>query len=153
MRRRPPNRPRLASRDPFKELERLRRQMDRLFEGLSDRLSSEPDAGVFPRVNVTEGNDDYYVRAELPGVRSGDIGISVTGTSLSISGERKRPPEDEKANYHRREREAGKFSRVIDLPGQIDTSRVEARCMDGVLRITLPKAEAVSPRKITVKVK
>ncbi len=145
------NLPRWDWRDPFEELERMRRQMDRLFEGLSGRLLSEPTAGVFPSVNVTESSDNFYVRAELSGVKSGDIDISVTGTSLSISGERKIPPEDEKANYHRREREAGKFSRVINLPGQIDTAKVEAHCTDGVLSIVLPKSEAAKPKQITIK--
>ena len=81
------NWPRWDWRDPFEELERMRRQMDRLFEGLTGRLLSEPTAGVFPLVNVTEANDNYYVRAELPGVKAGDMDISVTGTNLSISGE------------------------------------------------------------------
>jgi HSP20 family protein len=145
------NWPRWDWQDPFEELERMRRQMDRLFEGLTGRLLSDPTAGVFPLVNVTEGNDNYYVRAELPGVKAGDMDISVTGTSLSISGERKIAPEDEKANYHRREREAGNFSRVINLPGQIDTSKVEARCADGVLTVILPKSEAAKPKQITIK--
>ena len=145
------NLPRWDWRDPFEELERMRRQMDRLFEGLSGRLLSEPTAGVFPLANVTESGDTYYVRAELPGVKSEDMDISVTGTSLSISGERKIPPEDEKANYHRREREAGKFSRMVNLPGQIDTAKVEARCMDGVLSVILPKSEAAKPKQIRIK--
>ena len=129
----------------------MRRQMDRLFEGLTGRLLSEPTAGVFPLVNVTEANENYYVRAELPGVKAEDMDLSVTGTSLSISGERLIAPEDEKANYHRREREAGKFSRMINLPGQIDASRVEARCADGVLTVVLPKSEAAKPKQITIK--
>jgi HSP20 family protein len=145
------NLPRWDWRDPFEELERMRRQMDRLFEGLSGRVLGEPSPGVFPLVNVTESSDNYYVRAELPGVNSSDIDISVTGSSLSISGERKIPPEDEKANYHRREREAGRFSRMINLPGQIDTSKVEARCADGVLSVVLPKSEAAKPKQITIR--
>jgi HSP20 family protein len=102
-------------------------------------------------VNVTESSDNYYVRAELPGVKSSDIDISVTGSSLSISGERKIFSEDEKANYHRREREAGRFSRMVNLPGQIDTSKVEARCADGVLSVVLPKSEAAKPKQITIR--
>lgn len=145
------NLPRWDWQDPFEELERMRRQMDRLFEGLSGRVLGEPSPGVFPLVNVTESSDNYYVRAELPGVNSSDIDISVTGSSLSISGERKIPPEDEKANYHRREREAGRFSRMINLPGQIDTSKVEARCADGVLSVVLPKSEAAKPKQITIR--
>lgn len=151
--RRVPNWPRWDWRDPFDELERMRRHMDRLFEGLSGRLLGEPAAGVFPLVNVTESSGNYYIRAELAGVKAGDMDISVTGTSLSISGERKIPPEDEKANYHRREREAGKFSRMINLPGQIDTSKVEAHCTDGVLTVVLPKSEAAKPKQITIKTK
>ncbi|HDZ23565.1 MAG TPA: Hsp20/alpha crystallin family protein, partial [Desulfobacteraceae bacterium] len=77
--------------------------------------------------------------------------ISVTGDTLTITGERKLPGEDEKARYHRREREAGKFSRIVTLPAQIDTAKVEARCADGVLTITLPKAEEAKPKQIAVK--
>jgi HSP20 family protein len=143
--------PRRDWRDPFEELERMRRQMDRLFEGLTGRISGEPTAGVFPLANVTEGGDNFYVRAELPGVKAEDMDISVTGASLSIAGERKIPPEDEAANYHRREREAGKFSRMINLPGQIETSKVDARCVDGILTVILPKSEAAKPQQITIK--
>jgi len=133
------------------EFDRVRQEMARLAEAMSGGVLPEAGTRMFPLVNVTEGSDNYYVRAELPGVKSGDMDISVTGTSLSISGERKIPPEDEKANYHRREREAGKFSRMINLPGQIDTSKVEAHCTDGVLTVVLPKSEAAKPKQITIK--
>jgi HSP20 family protein len=111
----------------------------------------EPTAGVFPLTNVTEDDHNYYVRAELPGIAAGDIDISVTGDSVSISGERKIPAEKKGTRYHRREREAGKFSRMIGLPGQIDTGKVEASCVDGVLIVVVPKAEAAKPKQITVK--
>lgn len=132
------------------ELNRMRRDMDRLFEDLVGSFRG-PTAGVFPLTNITEDEHNYYVRAELPGMASDEIDISVSGDSLSISGERKIPAEKEEARYHRREREAGKFSRMISLPGQIDTGKVEAICLDGVLAITLPKAEAAKPKQITVK--
>jgi HSP20 family protein len=102
-------------------------------------------------MNVTHDQDNYYVRAELPGLKADDLDISVTGETLSISGERKLPVEDEKAQYHRREREAGSFSRIVSLPGQIDAKKVEARCTNGVLTVTLPKAEAAKPKQITIK--
>ena len=137
--------------NPFEELERMRRQMDWLTSGLSRGLLSEPAAGVFPLMNITEGEDNYYVRAELPGFEAEDMDISVTGDTLSISGERKLPVEDEKARYHRREREAGRFSRIISLPAQMDTGKVEAHCTDGVLTVILPKAEAAKPKQIAVK--
>jgi HSP20 family protein len=135
----------------FDELERMRRDMDRLSEGLTRGIFREPMAGVFPLMNVTEDKDSYYVRAELPGLKADDLDISVTGDTLSISGERKIPAEDERAQYHRREREAGKFSRIVSLPAQVDTGKVEARCTDGVLTVILPRAEAAKPKQIAVK--
>jgi HSP20 family protein len=137
---------------PFGELDRLRRQMDLLSEGLTGgRLWGEPGAGVFPLMNITEDKDNYYVRAELPGLTAEDMELSVTGDTLSIAGERKIPAEDEKAQYHRREREAGRFSRIVSLPGQLDTGNVEASCTNGVLTVVLPKAEEAKPRQIAIK--
>jgi len=136
---------------PFEELERMRRQMDLLSEGLTRGGWSRPAAGVFPLMNVTEDKEKYYVRAELPGLKADDLDISVTGESLSLSGERKLSLEDDKAQYHRREREAGRFSRIVTLPGRIDTGRVEAQCSDGILTVTLPKAEEAKPKQIAVK--
>ena len=136
---------------PFDELDRMRRQMDVLSQGMSRGLWQEPAAGVFPLMNVTEDKEKYYVRAELPGFKGDDLDISVTGDTLSIAGQRKISPENEKATYHRREREAGRFSRIISLPGQLDTGKVEADCKDGILTVTLPKSEAAKPKQITVR--
>lgn len=138
-------------RSPFEELERMRRQMDLLTEGFPRSIFREPAAGVFPLMNVTEEKDNYYVRAELPGIKADELDISVTGDTLSISGERKILSEDERAQYHRRERDAGRFSRVVSLPAQIDTGKVEAQCTDGVLTVVLPKAESAKPKQITIK--
>jgi HSP20 family protein len=138
-------------RNPFEELERMRRQMDLMSTAFSRAPFGEAAAGVFPLMNVTEDKDKYYVRAELPGMKASELDISVTGNSISITGERRLVAEDEKAQYHRREREGGTFSRIFSLPVQIDTAKVEARCTDGVLTITLPKPEAAKPRRISVK--
>lgn len=134
--------------DPFDELDRMRRQIDRLMEGVP--RFGEPIAGVFPLTNITEDKDNYYLRAELPGISAEDLEISVTGSTLSLEGERK-IPEAENARYHRRERESGKFSRVLTLPSQIDSEKVEAHSTDGILTVKLPKSEAAKPRQITVK--
>ena len=134
----------------FGDLDRMRKDMDRLFQSLGD-FGGEPAAGVFPLTNVAEDDHNYYVRAELPGMVAADIDISVTGDSVSISGERKIPSEKKGTRYHRREREAGKFSRMIGLPGELNTNKVEASCVDGVLTIVMPKAEASKPKQITVK--
>jgi HSP20 family protein len=125
--------------------------MDWFSEGLSKGLRREPAAGVFPLMNVTEDKESYYVRAELPGLKAGDLDIFVTGDTLSISGERKLPVEDDEAQYHRREREAGKFSRIVSLPAQVDTEKAEARCTDGILTVVMPKVEAAKPKQIAVK--
>jgi HSP20 family protein len=125
--------------------------MDWLTSGLSRGQFREPAAGVFPLMNVTEDKGNYYVRAELPGFKAEDLDISVTGEALSISGERKLQGEDEKAQYHRRERESGKFSRIVNLPAQMDTTKVEARCADGILTVTMPKSEAAKPKQIAIK--
>ena len=135
----------------FSELDRMRRDMDRLFGGLSGRSFREPMAGVFPLTNVTEDNNNYYVRAELPGIKGEDLDISVTGEGLSISGERKIPAEGDNVRYHRREREAGSFSRMIGLPGEVDSDKVDAGLKDGILTITVPKAEKAKPKQITIK--
>jgi len=139
------------TRNPFDELERIRREMDVLREGLSGGQWREAFAGVFPLMNVTEDNNNYYVRAELPGIPSNQLDISVTGDTLSVSGEKVVPSEDENAKYHRRERDAGSFSRVISLPGQVDTDKVAATSENGILTVTLPKAESTKPKQITVK--
>ena len=100
---------------------------------------------------VTEDKENYYVRAELPGIKSNELDIQVTAEGISISGERKIPVEGNNVRYHRREREAGKFSRSINLPGEIDVNKVEASMKNGVLKVTIPKSEAAKPRQITVK--
>ncbi len=136
---------------PFREFEHLQRQMDALYGALSGGALPLPTAGVFPLTNVTEDPENYYVRAELPGIRSDELDIKVTREGISISGERKIPVEGNNVKYHRREREAGKFSRLINLPQEIDASKVEASMKNGILTVTIPKSEAVKPRQITVK--
>lgn len=143
-------------RSPFEELERMRRQMDLLMGGLwgetvARGAQREPWAGVFPLMNMTEDKDHYYLRAELPGIKSDALEITVTGNTLSISGERQIAAEGENVKYHRREREAGTFSRVVSLPDQVDAEKVEARSVDGILTVVLPKSEAVKPKQITIK--
>lgn len=139
------------SRSPFDELDRMRRQMDRLADTLWGGAYREPMAGIFPIVNVTEDHDNYYIRAELPGVKAGELDISVAGNGVSISGERKIEPVGKDVTYHRREREGGKFSRMVSLPKPIDSSKVDAHCADGILKVILPKAESAKPKQIQVK--
>ena len=138
-------------RRAFEEFDRMRRQMDRFASGL-DAESGEniQKAGVFPALNLTEDAHNYFIRAELPGVVTDDLDIQATGKNISISGIRKIPPEAEGARYHRREREAGKFARVFTLPGIILAEKINAVFSNGVLKITIPKAEESKPRKISI---
>ncbi|MFO8083091.1 MAG: Hsp20/alpha crystallin family protein [Desulfobacterales bacterium] len=138
-------------RNPLKEFERMRQEMNRLAEGSKSREPYLSTAGVFPLTNLSEDTEKYYVRAELPGMNSEEIEISVTDSSISISGERVIPEEKDNVRYHRRERESGKFSRMISLPGSIDSVKVEATFSDGILSIVLPKSEAMKPKQIEVK--
>ena len=143
--------PSFGFRDTFDELDRMRRQMDRLFNDLGAVQSLGAGAGVFPLVNITEDKESYYIRAELPGVKGGDLDIQATVNTLSISGERKFAEQAKGAKYHRREREAGKFSRVIGLPGDIDADKVSAELVNGILTLSVPKAEAAKPKQISIK--
>jgi HSP20 family protein len=135
------------------EMERMRRQMDALSGMLYRRPERwrEASAGVFPLINLTEDENNYLVRAELPGMKAEDLDIQILDKSLTISGERKILSEGEGATYHRRERDAGKFSRVIGLPGEVDGGKADARMINGLLTVVIPKAAAAKPRQIAIK--
>jgi HSP20 family protein len=139
-------------RNPLLQLEQMRREMDQIGSTLFGRLGLRPGmAGVFPSLNITEDKDHYYVRAELPGIQAKDLELRVQGKSLSIAGERMITSEGENVKYHRREREAGRFSRIIDLPGEVNADKVDAQMTNGILTIIIAKSEAAKPRQITVK--
>jgi HSP20 family protein len=138
--------------DPLRELEQLQHRMDRLFQNAFGVERSSWQVGVYPLVNISEDRDHLYVRAELPGVKAESLEITVQDNSLILRGERQIPTEEKQVNYHRREREAGFFRRVLTLPARIQADKVEATCKDGILTIKLAKPEEVKPRKIQVKV-
>ena len=141
--------PEAGWRNPFAEVDRMRRYLDQLI-GQADTGLRVPRAGVFPLINLTETKKDYILRAELPGVQAEDLDIQAAGRNITISGERKIEP-DPNATYHRRERETGKFSRALTLPGDIDRDKIEASLKDGVLTVTVPKSEKAKPRQIEIK--
>jgi HSP20 family protein len=127
-------------------LNRLQDEMDRLL----GRLGSGA-AVLAPPVNVWEEADVFHVEAELPGVTPDRVEVSVTGgNELTLRGERRREATP-KGAWHRRECGSGRFERVLTLPLPVDADRVEARLEHGVLHVTLPKAEAVKSRKVTVR--
>lgn len=142
--------PTFGSLRPYEELTRMRRQMDRMMDSFVGSQALEGGAGVFPATNIMENDDFFLFRAELPGVKAADLDIQATTRNLTISGQRTLEVEDEKARYHRREREGGRFSRAFALPKEIDPDRVEARVLNGILTLRVPKAASAKPKRITI---
>lgn len=142
--------PRLADfSNPFSEIERMRREMDRLFNGLMGRDSYTMSSGVYPSLNISEDGENFYLEAELPGTKPDQLDISVEGSTLTLKGERK-GEEVKNASYHRRERKLGSFQKAVALPSDVNSESVSAEFKNGVLQLVLPKAEHAKPRKITV---
>jgi HSP20 family protein len=145
------NYPSMGWEHPFAGLDRMSRQVDRLASAVLGRpMMPWMSAKVFPAVNLTEDGENYYVRAELPGIKADALEIQVQNRNLTIAGERTIESEGESVRYHRREREAGKFSRIISLPGDIDADKVDAKMVDGMLTVVIAKLESSKPRQIMV---
>lgn len=139
-------------RSSFREMERLRREMNQLF----DRVDRGPTLGMasgYPAMNVWANADGVIVTAEVPGCDLENLEISVHNNTLTLRGERTEEAlDDEEVTYHRRERSCGQFQRAFQLPYEVEADAVEASYTNGVLHITLPRAEADKPKKIEVKV-
>ena len=138
------------STSPWREIEQMQRDMDRLFNRMTrfDRPAIAPE---FPAINIWANEEGLVVTAELPGVNTDDIDISVVNETLTLSGMRQPDTLEEGDKYHRRERRHGKFSRSFQLPFAIEADNVEAVFENGVLHVSLPRAEAEKPKKIAVK--
>ncbi|MBW2056579.1 MAG: Hsp20/alpha crystallin family protein [Deltaproteobacteria bacterium] len=134
---------------PFSELERLRAEVERLFDDFGSE-SAPFLSRAYPAVNLSEDEENFYVRAELPGVKPENLDVTVVEGRLMIRGERKVTTEEEGTSYHRQEREGGIFRRVMALPEKVDPGRVSAGLRNGVLTVTLPKSQEAKPRRITV---
>lgn len=126
-------------------------RMNQFFRPFADEGTTWPALGyAHPPVNLWEDDNNVYAEVELPGMKEDQLEIFVTeGNVLTIQGERQ--PAEARGVWHRRERGFGKFSRTVELPVPVDADRVEARFEAGVLRVTLPKAEAARPKRIPVK--
>lgn len=140
--------------DPFAQ---LREQVDRQFgefvnQGLPGLANRVLGTRAFPAINIWDEGEELVAEAELPGLKSEDLDVSVVGSELTIKGERKSVGE-EGTSYHRRERGTGTFTRVLRLAAEVDAENVQATLRDGVLTVRMPKAEAAKPRKINVQAK
>jgi HSP20 family protein len=138
------------SRTPsvWDEMERIQRDMNRILSSYQRGVHSAPG---FPAINIWTGEDGAVLMAEIPGVSPDELDISVVGDTLTLQGERKRPEIGENAQYHRQERGYGRFSRTMQLPFPIEVDKVEAAIERGVLKMTLPRAEADRPKRISVR--
>lgn len=137
--------------DPFREMLQLRRSMDRMMdESLMNGSNwDEPMRWALP-VDVIENNDAYLVKTSLPGVNPDDINITYDNHVLTLSTEIQAEEEKKEERYLLRERRYGSFTRSITLPNQVDATKIEANYNDGILTLTLPKAEELKPRRIQI---
>ncbi len=132
--------------DPWRELSRLQNEVSRLFGVDATSRSSR-----VPAVNVWTNDDGAVLRALLPGFEKDNIDISVLGDSVTIAGSREERDDKKDATCHRREREYGSFSRTLQLPFRVEAEAVTAAFKNGVLELTLPRANADKPKRIAVK--
>lgn len=142
------------SMDPFEELRRMQERMSRLFEELPEALGtslpSAPGVTQTPYVDVVDRDKDVVVTADMPGVDKKDIKINVRGDMLEISAERKMEHEEKEKGYLRHERSYNRFYRSIRLPAPVIKEKAKASFNNGVLEVTLPKAEKAEASEIPV---
>ena len=139
--------------EPVHEMMTLREAMDRLFDDAFTRPLSMSGGSVVPAIDLFQTEDEVVVKAALPGLKSEDVHISVTADVLTLSGEFKQENEKKDTTYHIREHRYGSFERSVMLPTDVQTDKARADFENGVLTITLPKAETVKPKTINIKAK
>ncbi|RJP46827.1 MAG: Hsp20/alpha crystallin family protein [Anaerolineaceae bacterium] len=139
--------------EPMREMITLREAMDRLFNDAFTPSAGATGGWQVPAVDLYQTDDEVVVKASLPGMKSDDVQISITGDMLSLKGEFKQEEEKKEKAYHLREQRYGAFERTFPLPTAVVPDKAKAEFENGILTITLPKAEEVKPKMITVKAK
>ena len=143
--------------DPFRDLMSIQERMNRLFDQTLARTRPEEEGIAastwVPSVDIYETSDRVVMKAELPGLTREDIEINVRDNTLSLRGERKFEKDVKEENYLRIERAYGSFQRSFTLPATIQQDKIKAVFKDGVLEVTLPKAEEARPKQIKIDVK
>jgi HSP20 family protein len=132
--------------DPFRELQR---EVGRILESF-DPFQAARRVQLYPPLNLHDAGDRYVLSAQLPGVAPGEIELTITGETLTMRGERKRPEGIKDDSYRRQERPMGRWSRTVTLPDRVDSLQVTASFANGILTVSLPKAEGARPRQINV---
>jgi HSP20 family protein len=143
--------------EPVRELNTIQSEMNRLFNTFFE--ANGPGSGGtsslrrwIPPMDLVETEDDFVLRADLPGLSEGDVKIELEDNVLTVSGERKAEHEERKEGYYRVERASGTFSRSLTLPEGVDPEAVRARFDKGVLEVRIPKPEQRKPRKVAISV-
>ena len=140
--------------EPVREMMTLREAMDRLFDDAFTRPINLRDGGwSAPAIDMYQTDDEVVIRAALPGFKADEVQINVTGDVLTLRGEIKQQEEQKERSWHIREHRWGAFERSVSLPTAVTADRAVADFENGILTITLPKAEEVKPKTISVKAK
>jgi len=134
----------------------IQREMNKMFDNFFRGDTWNEDSSLMawtPAVDIAEHDDEYLVKVELPGVNKDDVKLTLENNILTIRGEKKQEKETKKENYHRVERSYGTFQRSFTLPAAVKAEKIDASYKDGILIVSLPKAEEAKPKQIEVKVK
>jgi len=138
---------------PFRELDKIRTEMDQLWDNLFEGKPRMREFGKwFPSVDVSETKNDLIVKAELPGMDPKDIDISLNDGYLTIKGEKKQEKEEKEENYHFIERSYGSFTRSVRLPNEVQRDKIAASFKNGILKVTLPKSQEAKKKEVKIKV-
>jgi HSP20 family protein len=139
--------------EPAREMMTLREAMDRLFDDAFTRPFSLREGWSAPAIDMYQTDDEIIVKAALPGIKPEDVQINITGEVLHIKGDVKYEDEQKEKAWHMREQRWGAFERSVALPTDVEAGKAKAEFENGVLVITLPKAEEVKPKTISIKAK
>ena len=139
---------------PFREFERMRREMDRLWDSFFERRPAKLEEGgeFLPALDLAETGNELVVKCEVPGLDPKDIDISLSDGMLTIKGEKKQEREEKETDYHLVERSYEAFTRSIQLPKEVQGDKISASYKNGILKITLPKSEEAKKKEIKIKV-
>jgi HSP20 family protein len=136
--------------DPFRDLVAMSQRLNRLPDDPYNLGAGDP-LGWAPPVDIFEKQDQLIIRAEVPGVQRSDLDVRIENGVLTLHGERKQETDVAEGNAHVTERSYGSFTRSFSLPTTVDAGRIAASYKDGVLEVTVPKAETAKSKKVEIK--
>jgi HSP20 family protein len=139
--------------EPAREMMTLREAMDHLFDDAFTRPLTLRDGWSAPAIDMYQTDDEIVVKASLPGVKTDEVQINITGEVLTLKGETKQVEEKKDKAWHMCEQRWGMFERAVALPTEVVSDKAKAEFENGILTITLPKAEEVKPKVINIKAK